>query len=110
TNPTAATLAGTTSVTPSSGVATFTDITLDKSGQGFTLVASLGGFHATSTTFDVSGPPAKLVFLQQPTNVTAGSSSPTSGLYRWWKLDDNSGSTAADATGGANATLANGPT
>lgn len=41
----------------------------------------------------------------------AAPSGPTSGLVGWWKLDDGSGSTAADSSGNGNTgTLTNGPT
>ncbi len=73
-NPGGATLGGTTTVDASSGVATFSGITLDKAGIGYTLVASSDGLSgATSTAFTVVGDAAKLVFTTQPGNGTAGS-------------------------------------
>ncbi|MCY1015011.1 beta strand repeat-containing protein [Pyxidicoccus sp. MSG2] len=73
-NPTGATLGGTTPVTTVSGVATFANITVDKLGTGYTLVASgpsLTG--ATSTAFNVTaGAASRLAFIVQPGNTSAG--------------------------------------
>jgi alpha-tubulin suppressor-like RCC1 family protein len=52
-NPSLATLGGTTTVNAAAGVATFADVRLDRSGTGYTLVASSSGFTATSNPFDV---------------------------------------------------------
>jgi hypothetical protein len=57
-DPAAGTLSGTTTVTVSGGVATFTDLTIDNAGSGYTLIAGSGalaniasaGFDITSTT------------------------------------------------------------
>ena len=46
-----ATLGGTLSMAASSGVATFNDLQTDRPGEGYTLVASLGGVSAASTPF-----------------------------------------------------------
>src|SRR6266545_2324690 len=65
-NPGGATLSGTTTKSPVSGVATFPDLKLDKAGTGYTLAVSATGLAgATSAAFDVSPP---LVF----TTVTTG--------------------------------------
>lgn len=74
TNPTAGTLSGTPTVASVAGVATFSNLSLDKVGTGYTLTAASGALTAaTSAAFNVtSGAPAKLVFLQGPTNVAAG--------------------------------------
>ena len=54
TNPGGGTLSGTASATTSSGVATFSTLSIDKAGTGYTLTASLSGFtEATSASFDV---------------------------------------------------------
>jgi alpha-tubulin suppressor-like RCC1 family protein len=52
-NPSVATLGGTTTVNAVGGIATFTDLTLDRRGTGYTLVASSSGLAATSDPFDV---------------------------------------------------------
>jgi hypothetical protein len=54
TNPTAAVLSGTTTVTFVSGVATFSDLTINKQGTGYVLSAASAGLStATSTSFDI---------------------------------------------------------
>jgi hypothetical protein len=56
TNPMSATLSGTTTVDASSGVATFTDLSLNLPGMGFALKASSGSLTpATSGPFDIGG-------------------------------------------------------
>ena len=75
-NPGSGTLGGTKTVAASNGVATFSDLTVDKIGTGYTLEASSGTLtHATSTAFSIlPGPAAKLAFTTQPgTPVVAGS-------------------------------------
>ena len=74
TNPSAGTLSGTATVAAVAGVATFSNLSLDKIGTGYTLTAASGALTgATSAAFNVTaGAPAKLVFLQGPTNVAAG--------------------------------------
>jgi hypothetical protein len=68
------TLSGTTTVTVASGVATFSNLSIDKSGTGYTLLASATGLtSSTSGAFNITpGPAVKLGFSQQPTNTTAG--------------------------------------
>jgi hypothetical protein len=55
------------------GVATFSDLTIDKADTGYTLTATAPGLaSATSKAFDVTaGPAARLVFSVEPTGVTA---------------------------------------
>jgi hypothetical protein len=56
TNPASATLSGTKTVDTSSGVATFTDLSLNLPGMGFALKASSGSLTpATSVPFDIGG-------------------------------------------------------
>ena len=75
-NPGGATLGGTNPVSAvnSTGVATFSDLSLDKAGTGYTLSATSSGLTAaTSTAFNVTaGTAAKLVFIQQPGSTVAG--------------------------------------
>jgi VCBS repeat-containing protein len=53
-NPGGATLRGTTTEAATSGVATFSDLKLNKAGNGYTLVASASGLSsATSAAFDI---------------------------------------------------------
>ena len=73
-NPGGATLSGTTPVAAVGGVATFFDLTLNKTGTGYTLTASATGFATvTSTTFDITpGTATQLAFTVPPSNTVAG--------------------------------------
>jgi hypothetical protein len=72
TSPSGATINGTLTRAAAGGVATFDDITINKSGTGYKLLATAVGTGlttATSTTFNVTaGTPSKLGFFQQPTH------------------------------------------
>ncbi len=73
-NPGGGTLSGTTTVAASSGVATFSNLSINKAGTGYTLTASSSPLTgATSASFNITvGPAAKLAFTGQPSNTTAG--------------------------------------
>ncbi|WP_434388557.1 S8 family serine peptidase [Melittangium boletus] len=73
-NPSGGTLTGTRSVTASGGVATFSDLVIEKAGAGYTLTATSGSLTAaTSGAFAIAAAaPARLVFTQQPTSTTVG--------------------------------------
>src|SRR5216117_3177488 len=73
-NPGGSTLSGTTTVAAVNGVATFVDLSLNKTGTGYTLTASVSGFtSATSTAFDIiPGTATRLAFTVQPSNTVAG--------------------------------------
>jgi hypothetical protein len=74
TNPGGSTLGGTLTLDTVEGVASFTTLTLDKSGSGYTLVATTAALaSATSTPFAiVPAAPVRLVFSTQPSDTTAG--------------------------------------
>lgn len=74
TNPKSGTLSGTTTSPAASGVATFSTLSIDSAGTGYTLTATASGLtDAASSTFDVTpGTATHLAFTQQPTNATAG--------------------------------------
>jgi hypothetical protein len=74
TNPGGGTLAGTPSVSAVAGVATFSDLHIDKIGTGYSLGASVTGLSgATSNTFNVVvGSAAQLSFFTQPSGTTGG--------------------------------------
>ncbi|MGH6690797.1 MAG: beta strand repeat-containing protein, partial [Gammaproteobacteria bacterium] len=76
TNPGAGTLSGTTTVAAVAGVASFANLSIDKSGTGYTLQATSGTLTAgTSTAFTITpGAATRLVFTVPPTNTTAGAS------------------------------------
>jgi hypothetical protein len=69
-----AVLSGTTPVSATSGVATFTGMSIDSAGNAYTLVATTGGLtQATSNAFNITvGAAAELGFLQQPTQSSGG--------------------------------------
>jgi hypothetical protein len=69
-----AVLSGTTSVAASSGIATFSNLSVDLVGTGYTLTATSGALtQAVSTGFNITpGTATQLVFTQQPSNGTAG--------------------------------------
>jgi hypothetical protein len=69
--PTDGILSGTTPVAAVSGVATFSDLSIDKAGAGYTLQATATGLTSgTSTSFNITSA-TKLVFTVQPTNTKA---------------------------------------
>ncbi|HXV91427.1 MAG TPA: hypothetical protein VD707_08660 [Gemmatimonadales bacterium] len=73
-NPAGGVLSGTTTVTPSSGVATFAGLSIDRVGSGYTLTATASGLTgATSAAFDIIASTAtQLAFTAQPSNAVAG--------------------------------------
>src|SRR6267142_311740 len=75
TNPAGGTLSGTKIVTAVNGVATFSTLSIDRAGNGYTLVATATGLTgATSAPFNITPRPAThLVFTVQPSNTIAGS-------------------------------------
>ena len=75
-NPSSGTLSGTKTVSAVNGVATFSDLSINKTGNGYTLTASSSGLtNATSSAFNITpGTATQLVFGQQPTNTAGGSS------------------------------------
>jgi len=77
-NPGSSTLGGTASTTAAAGIATFTGLSLNKSGSGYTLVAGDSDntvATATGNAFNiVAAAEHHLAFAQQPSNVVAGAS------------------------------------
>src|SRR5205823_107989 len=73
-NPGSGTLSGTTPVNAVAGVATFSGLSITKTGTGYTLQATSTGLtSATSSAFNITPEAAsKLVFGVQPSNTTAG--------------------------------------
>jgi hypothetical protein len=74
-NPGGATLSGTRAVTATNGIATFSDLSMDKAGTAYTLRAATSGLvSATSAAFDITAPPpppppaVALKFSVQPSN------------------------------------------
>lgn len=73
TNPNSGVLSGTTTVAASGGISSFSNLSINKAGNGYTLTASASGLTgATSSTFNISaGPAAQLVFSVQPSNTVS---------------------------------------
>src|SRR5438876_259005 len=73
-NPGGGTLSGTTPVAAVGGVATFFDLSINKTGSGYTLTAAAAGFApVTSSAFDITpGTATQLVFTVQPSTTVAG--------------------------------------
>ncbi len=74
-NPDGAALDGTLTATLENGVATFSGLSIDDAGTGYSLLVTADGFNSvTSTAFDVvPASPAQLVIGDQPpSNITAG--------------------------------------
>jgi hypothetical protein len=75
TNPGSGTLGGTVTATPVKGIVTFSNLTISAAGTGYTLNATAAGLtSAASLAFNVTPSAAKLVFSQQPSNTTVGTS------------------------------------
>ncbi|HSD32007.1 MAG TPA: hypothetical protein VLB49_08865, partial [Gemmatimonadales bacterium] len=74
TNANAGTLSGTTTTAAAAGVATFSTLSIDSAGTGYTLTATAASLtDGTSSTFNIiPGAATHLVFAQQPTSATAG--------------------------------------
>lgn len=74
TNPGGGTLSGTLSTTPTNGVVSFGDLSIDKVGTGYKLtISSTGLTSAASSTFNVTvGAAAKVAFTTQPAGAAAG--------------------------------------
>lgn len=73
TNPASGTLGGTLTVAAVAGVATFSNLNIDKASAGYTLTATAGAVTSTSATFSIiAGAATQLVFTVQPVNTAAG--------------------------------------
>jgi hypothetical protein len=90
-------LSGTTTVSAVSGVATFSNLSIDKAASGYALTANGGGLpQATSASFAIlAGTGNKLAFIVQPSNTTVGAAiSPAIQVA----VQDASGNTITSAT------------
>jgi len=107
TNPGGGTLSGTLSTTPSSGVVTFADLSIDKSGNGYKLTTSSPGLtSAVSGTFNVTvGAAAKVAFTQQPSGGAAGAAWATQPKVA---IQDTFGNTVTTSTASVTLTTTSG--
>ena len=74
-NPSGGTLSGTLTETVVNGVATFSDLSIDNEGTGYTLKASVSGMSdVISSAFNISAAQTAthLAFVQQPSDTAAG--------------------------------------
>jgi uncharacterized repeat protein (TIGR01451 family) len=108
TNPVGGSLSGTTTVAAVNGVATFSNLRIDKAGNGYTLIALASGLtSATSNSFNITtGAASRLEFGQQPTNTQAGAVITPAVTVR---ALDISGSLSTSFTGNVTITIGNGP-
>ncbi|MGH7532019.1 MAG: hypothetical protein ACREL4_01900, partial [Gemmatimonadales bacterium] len=74
-DPANGTLSGTLTATPTNGVATFSDLRVNRAASGYQLGAAASGLSgATSASFAITpGPAARIAFAVQPSNSQAGS-------------------------------------
>ena len=95
-------LSGTATVNAVNGVATFSDLAIDRAGTGYTLIASAGGLAgATSASFNISAGPAAAIAAANSmpaTTVAGGTVSPAPAV----RVTDASGNPVA----GVNVTFA----
>jgi len=107
-NPGGATLSGTKSVAAVSGVATFFDLSLNKTGTDYTLRASATGFTSVaSTAFDITpGTATQLAFTVQPSNTVAGAAISPAVLVT---ALDPAGNPVPDYTGDVTVAFGNNP-
>ena len=75
-NPSGGILTGTATVNAVNGIATFTDLRVDKMGSGYALAASSSGLPGvTSSAFNIiAGSASSLAFTTQPSTTAAGAS------------------------------------
>jgi adhesin/invasin len=107
-NPTGATLGGTLTVSPINGITTFGNLTINRVGTGYILLAtSTGLVSATSLPFNVSvGAPAQFTFITAPP-AAAQSGAPLSPQPAL-QLVDASGNVVPQANVQVTATIASG--
>src|SRR5256885_1876306 len=88
------------------GVATFSGLSIDKAGTGYTLTAT-GAGSTTSTTFNITaGTATQLVFNVQPSTTTAGTAiTPAVEVT----AQDGNGNTATGFTGNITVAIGTNP-
>jgi hypothetical protein len=106
-NPGSGILAGTTTVQVSNGKASFSDLSIDKPGIGYTLAASSGALSGTSAPFDITlGSAVKLVFNPSPSDAPAGTAFPTQPIV---EAQDAGGNLVPSFTGSVTLAIASNP-
>ena len=105
-NPGGGTLSGTTSVAAVNGIATFSNLSIDKTGTGYTLVASSSGLTgATSSAFDITAVGSMICYTDNFSNLNnwsvgnvGGSFGNPVALNNRLRLTDASGDVSTYAT------------
>jgi hypothetical protein len=106
-NPGGGTLSGGGAVAAVDGIATFSNLSVDQAGVGYTLVATAATLTAaTSTSFDIVSVPDHLVFFVQPSNATAGAAMAPSIEV---EIQDAANNRVATATNSIALAIANNP-
>src|SRR5205814_530344 len=106
TNPSTGTLSGTKTVAAVAGVATFSGLSIDKAGTGYTLTAT-GAGSTTSTAFNITaGTATALVFSVEPTNTVAGAALTPAGEDT---AQEGNGNTATGLTGSITVAIGTNP-
>ena len=108
TNPSGGALSGTKTVGAVNGIATFTTLSVDSAGSGYTLDATASGLSGTTASaFDVTvGPASQLGFRVQPAN-TAGGGTITPAVQV--EIRDAGGNRVTGATNGVTIGLGTNP-
>jgi hypothetical protein len=111
TNPAAGTLSGTLTIAAVNGVATLSDLSINRTGNGYTLTATSGGLTpATSSTFNITaGAATMLGFTVQPSNAAAGASINNPPGVRV-SVQDSLGNTVTTSTASITVAIATNPT
>src|SRR5205823_236072 len=106
TTPSTGTLSGTKTVAAVAGVATFSGLSIDKAGTGYTLTAT-GAGSTTSAAFNITaGTATQLVFNVQPSTTTAGTAiTPAVEVT----AQDGNGNTATGFTGNITVAIGTNP-
>lgn len=108
-NPTGAVLGGTLTAPAVAGVATFSNLTIQKAGQPYSLQATAANVTmATSTTFAVAAAPAAALAITTAPAGSAASGSPL-GVQPVIELRDPFGNTVASAGVAVTVSIATGP-
>jgi hypothetical protein len=108
-NPGGGTLSGTTTITATNGVATFSNLSINSAGVGYTLVATISSpsASATSALFDITaGPATQLVFSTQPSDSTGGVAFPTQPVV---EVQDAGGNRVTSFSGSVSLTIGTNP-
>jgi hypothetical protein len=97
-NPAGATLSGTKTITASGGIATFSNLSLDRPGSGYTLRASASGLgNDESSAFNVATGSATTIAANSPTSLSGTVGSPVSPAPSV-KVTDGSGNGVSGVT------------